>query len=322
MKVLITGGAGFVGANLCRYLLDHNFSLCILDRLDWGVEAIRGLDVELIEGDIRDPEVARRSVLGCDAVVHLAAQSGVLPSLDDPLEDCDINVRGTLIMLEACRQEQQHRHEKGDAAPLRFVFSSSNAPMGRQPPPVDETKAPLPISPYGASKLAAEGYCLAYHGSFGLQTVVLRFGNVYGPYSGHKNSVVAKFIKDIRSERAITIEGDGNQTRDFLHTLDLCEAIRLALTGSVAGEVFQIAPGKEVSISQIAETLAAICDVNVDLHHGVSRPGDMLKNYALTEKAWRLLGWRATVPLEEGLRELWDWFATAKPSDGHDTAER
>ena len=187
---------------------------------------------------------------GIEGVVHLAAQTGVPGSLQDPFHDCRTNVLGTLNLLEAARLRQA---EAGH--PIRFVFASSNAPLGKQPPPATEDKAPLPISPYGASKLAGEGYCLAYNGSWGLGTVVLRFANLYGPYSAHKNSVVAKFIKDIAAGGQITIHGDGQQTRDFIYVGDLCRAIQLALESEIGGEVFQIATGVETSIAELADAV-------------------------------------------------------------------
>jgi len=179
LKILVTGGAGFIGANLVRLLLNEGHRVRVLDNFSVGRrEYLAGLDLEVIEGDILDPEVVAQAIAGLDGVVHLAAQTGVPGSLQNPRRDCEVNVIGTLNMLEACRH----------AGVSRFVFASSNAPLGRQPPPATEDKAPLPISPYGASKLAGEGYCLAYHGSWGLGTVILRFANIYGPYSAHKNT--------------------------------------------------------------------------------------------------------------------------------------
>ncbi len=245
-SVLVTGGAGFIGANLVRILLDRDYRVTVLDNLSTGRrEYLDGLPIEFIRGDILDVELVNRVVPGHDGIVHLAAQTGVPGSLADPRRDCEVNVIGMLNLLEACRL----------AGVGRFVFASSNAPLGRQPPPATEDKAPLPISPYGASKLAGEGYCLAYHGSWGLGTVVLRFANVYGPYSTHKNSVVAKFFKDILAKGQITIDGDGRQTRDFLYVDDLCRAIVLALESDVAGEVFQIATGVERLAAAIRQVL-------------------------------------------------------------------
>jgi UDP-glucose 4-epimerase len=203
-----------------------------------------------------------------------------------------------LNVLEACRHTDVSR----------FVFASSNAPLGRQPPPATEDKAPLPISPYGASKLAGEGYCLAYHGSWGLGTVALRFANVYGPYSAHKGSVVAKFFKDIVAEGEITIDGDGQQTRDFVHVSDLCRAILLALESDVSGEVFQIATGVETSIRELAEIVREVTGRSLEVRHGPARQGDIRKNYSAVGKVQRVLGWEPTVELRDGLREMWEWF--------------
>ncbi|MCB0161093.1 MAG: NAD-dependent epimerase/dehydratase family protein, partial [Caldilineaceae bacterium] len=172
--VLVTGGAGFVGANLVRTLLKRGYTVRVLDNFSSGNRAyLAGLDLDIVEGDILDRAAVDAAVAGTDGIVHLAAQTGVPGSIQDPMRDCQLNVVGTLNMLEAARL----------AGTQRFVFASSNAPLGKQPPPATEDKAPLPISPYGASKLAGEGYCLAYHGSWGLGTVALRFANLYGPYS-------------------------------------------------------------------------------------------------------------------------------------------
>ncbi|HEY75770.1 MAG TPA: SDR family NAD(P)-dependent oxidoreductase [Thermoflexia bacterium] len=298
--VLVTGGAGFIGANLVRLFLEHGYRVTVLDNLSTGRrEYLKGLPIRFVKGDILDLELVSQVVPGHAGVVHLAAQTGVPGSLQDPRRDCEVNVLGTLNLLEACRH----------ADVGRFVFASSNAPLGRQPPPATEDKAPLPISPYGASKLAGEGYCLAYHGSWGLGTVVLRFANVYGPYSAHKSSVVAKFFKDILAQGRITIDGDGQQTRDFIYVDDLCRAILLALESDVAGEVFQIATGVETSIQRLAQMVQEVAGRPVALRHGPARRGDIRKNYSAVEKARKVLGWEPRVGLEEGLQETWRWFS-------------
>ncbi|MGD8998403.1 MAG: NAD-dependent epimerase/dehydratase family protein [Anaerolineae bacterium] len=239
--------------------------------------------------------------------------------MENPHDDCQTNVIGTLNLLEACRRTDDGQSGRAGEAvntpphpilpsPSRFVFASSNAPLGRQPPPATEDKAPLPISPYGASKLAGEGYCLAYHGSWGLGTVVLRFANVYGPYSLHKSSVVAQFFKDILSERQITIDGDGRQTRDFIYVEDLCRAILLALEANVSGEVLQIATGEETSILQLAETVQQVTGHSLEAHYGPARRGDIRKNYSTVTKASGALGWKPETGLHDGLHITWQWF--------------
>jgi len=298
-SILVTGGAGFIGANLVRMLLAEGYRICVLDNLSTGRrEYLEGLDLEVMEGDIGDTEVVAAAVKGVHEIVHLAAQCGVSGSLANPRLDCEVNILGTLNLLEACRRYDVQR----------FVFASSNAPLGRQRLPASEDKAPLPISPYGASKLAGEAYCLAYHGSWGLGTAVLRFGNVYGPFSAHKNSVVAKLFKDIVSKRSITVNGDGKQTRDFLYVDDLCQAILLALESSASGEVFQIATGVETSILELVALVQKVVDQDVDMRHGPPRQGDMRRNYATIAKARRMLGWEPTTDLVTGLQETYAWF--------------
>lgn len=306
MHILVTGGAGFIGANLVRLLLSEGHRVRLLDNFSTGRrEHLAGLEVEIVEGSILHRAVTAAAVEGVDGVVHLAAQTGVPGSLEDPYHDCETNVIGTLNVLEACREAKDRRI---GGEPPRLVFASSNAPLGRQPPPATEDKAPLPIAPYGASKLAGEGYCLAYHGSWGLPTVVLRFANVYGPYSAHKSSVVAKFLKDILAEGEITIDGDGWQTRDFIYVEDLCRAILLALGSDVSGEVFQIATGEETSILELAEMVQRVTGRSVDAHHGPPRQGDIRKNYSAVTKVERILGWKPSTDLEDGLQASWDWF--------------
>lgn len=316
-RILVTGGAGFIGANLLRMLIDSGYRVTVLDNFSTGRrDYLRGLDIDLVVGDILDVDLVNEAVAGCDGVVHLAAQTGVPGSLADPHRDCLINVVGTLNVLEACRQENVRRKKlEQDSAVAsqtggvpRLVFASSNAPLGRQSPPATEDKAPLPISPYGASKLAGEAYCLAYHGSWGLGTVVLRFGNVYGPYSAHKNSVVAKFVRDVLNRGEITIDGDGSQTRDFIFVRDLCRAIVMALESDVSGEVFQIATGREVSISQLAALIRGLAEGDVIVRHRPWRRGDIRRSYSSIDKIRKILGWEPQVTLEEGLQETYLWL--------------
>lgn len=300
--ILVTGGAGFIGANLLRLLVQEGYKLRVLDDFSvGGREYLQDVDVEIVEGDVRDARAVRRALDGVYGVVHLAAQTGVPGSLADPLRDCNVNVLGTLNLLEGCRHAEVER----------FVFASSNAPLGSQEPPASEDKAPLPISPYGASKLAGEGYCLAYCGSWGLATTVLRFANVYGPYSAHKQSVVARFFQDILTQGRIVIEGDGQQTRDFLYVGDLCRAIVLALESESAGEVYQIATGVETSISALAEFIGTVTHQASEIDRVAARPGDIRKNYSDVSKARAGLRWEPTTELSAGLRATWQWFQAA-----------
>ena len=255
-------------------------------------------------GDILDEELALRAAEGADAIVHLAANTGVLPSVEDPRADCRTNVFGTLNYLEAARHNGVGR----------FVFASSGGTViGEVEPPIHEEMAPHPVAPYGASKLAGEGYCSAYFQTFDIGTVALRFGNVYGPLSGHKNSVVARFIRRATSGEALEIYGDGTQTRDYIYIGDLIRAIKLsATTEGVGGETFQIATNAETTVREIADRLipalaeAGIKDVEV--RHTDARRGEVRRNFADTSKAKRLLGWQAEMDLDEGLRRTVAWF--------------
>lgn len=256
-----------------------------------------GLELERIEGDITDREALEKALPGHDAIVHLAAQSGVPTSLEDPEEDCRLNVVGTLRVLDAARE----------AGVDRLVFASSNAPLGRQEPPSSEDKAPLPVSPYGASKLAGEAYCLAYNGSWGMQTIALRFANVYGPFSAHKASVVAKFIRNIKRDGRLELYGGGDQTRDFVYVEDLCRAILLSIESDVGGEVFQIGTGVETSIRRLAKLLGAIAATELDATTAPPLRGDVQRSRSSIEKIKNVLGWQPEIELEEGLRRTWSW---------------
>lgn len=301
MRVLVTGGAGFIGANLVRRLLDStDFVVTVLDDLsatNGGNVPDGDARVTFARGDIRDVHLLDQIVPGHDAIVHLAAQAGVPASLQDPVRDFEINALGTLRMLEAAR----------GAGVSRFLFASSSAPLGRQEPPATEDKAPLPMSPYGAAKLAGEGYCLAYSGSWGLGTVALRFANVYGELSGHKKSVVSTFFRDAATKGRLTIEG-GRQTRDLIYVGDVCEAIMSALGNDVRGEVFQIGTGVETTIIRLAELIREITGGGAEIVEGSTRRGDVGRSYSSIDKARAVLGWEPSTSLEEGLRRTWSWM--------------
>ena len=323
MNWLITGGCGFIGTALIsaiRAMGGHRVR--VLDNLTVGTrEDLRkvaifeeldpdrsilswdGPDITLVVGDISDSGVAERAAAGADIIVHLAANTGVQPSIKDPQSDCRVNVLGTLNMLEAARHGRVQR----------FVFASSGAPLAGNPPPLHEELAARPIAPYGASKLAGEGYCSAYNRTFGVETVVLRFGNVYGPLSKHKSSVVAKFIKTAISEHVIEIYGDGNQTRDFIYIDDLIDAVyRAATISDIGGEVFQIASSAECTINELANTmiplLEAALGTKIRVIHAAALPGDARRNFSDTRKAQERLGWKPSTDRAEGLRKTISWF--------------
>lgn len=271
MRWLITGGCGFIGTRLVDALSRQgDQTVRVVDNLSEGrIEDLAAVaryrvtgaasiapmsslgpgTVEFVEGDVCDAELARNAAAGAQIIVHLAAAPGVQPSVENPRFDCRTNVMGTLNYLEAARQDDVRR----------FVYASSGAPVFFGEPPVDESMAPKPASPYGASKLSGEAYCSAYFHSFGVETVALRFGNVYGPGSGHKSSVVATFIRNALAGEMLEIHGDGRQTRDFIHVEDLSRAIKLAATvPAIGGEVFQIATNVETTIAGILNKMLQI----------------------------------------------------------------
>jgi UDP-glucose 4-epimerase len=317
LNVLITGGCGFIGINLIKCLCRRgDYSIRVLDNLSVGTrESLASVaplteqttpeksNVELIVGDIIDEQLALQVAKGMDVIVHLAANTGVAPSVENPRLDCMTNVIGTLNYLEAARQNKIKR----------FIFASSGAPMGECEPPIHEELAPNPVSPYGASKLAGEGYCSAYFHTFGVETAALRFGNVYGPGSGHKSSAIAKFIRQAIQGETIEIYGDGTQTRDFIYIDDLIQAIHLVMAAEgIGGEVFQIATSAETTIGELVRKLLPILNEvgfdNIQVRYTSPRVGDVKRNFSDTSKAKKMLGWQAEVELGEGLAHTVAWF--------------
>lgn len=311
----ITGGCGFIGLNLVHRLLRERDvgEIRIIDNLSTGSQKnlakllefesklnrtlTDNVSVKLHIADIRDGDQLIAFTSGVTNFVHLAANAGVPQSVVDPHSDCYTNVVGTLNCLEAARH----------AAVKRFVFASSSAPLGVATPPIHEQLPARPTSPYGASKLAGEGYCSAYHWSYNLETVALRFSNVYGPRSESKTSVVAAFIKNILTQKPISIHGDGTQTRDFIFVGDLVDAIwRASTTPDISGEVFQIATNKETSIIDLAATITRLANtMNITPKppsHEPPRRGDIERSYSDTSKAERHLNWKAMTLLADGLR--------------------
>lgn len=315
MQIVVTGGCGFIGRKSIERLLAQNpgAKIRVLDNettcnrhdlsqiCDVNVitdaTTIWDTSVSLMVADVCDATAVVACAKGADAIIHLAANTGVAPSIEDPRSDCLTNVVGTLNVLEACRLQGVGR----------MIFASSGAPLGVQTPPLHEELAAHPASPYGASKLAGEGYCSAYFHSFGVKSTVLRFGNVYGPGSGHKSSVVAKFIRRALAGDDWEIYGDGGQTRDFIYIEDLISAIMAALASPKAGgETFQIATNRETTVAEMTDMLrTTLQDAGQpvpNVRFSEPRIGDVARNFSDTSKAKNLLNWEAKVALPEGLR--------------------
>lgn len=325
MKWLITGGCGFIGISFIKSLSkEHGHSIRVIsnsrpERLKaladitdyaeiqptelYAMEETENFFCELVAGDILDTELAINACKGADIIVHLAASTRVSGSAQYPREDCMTNVIETLNYLESARKNQVKR----------FLFASSSATTGTVKPPIHEELPTHPISLYGASKLAGEGYCSAYYKTYGIETVALRFANAYGPCPEHKNGVVEKFIKHSLKGKALELYGDGNQTRDFIYIDDLVYAIKRAATvPGIGGEVFQIATGQEITMSEMTAVLmkvlakAGVEDTTVI--YGDSRRSDITRNYADTTKAREIFGWEYTVAIGEGLRRMVQYF--------------
>lgn len=303
-RIVITGGCGFVGLNLIDYLKKQNSSLqiTVLDNESLGkreyLHEFDGLD--FVHGDIQDQEAVSRVLQGADAVVHLAADTRVLDSIADPVKNFRANVEGTFNALNAVREHN---------VPLLVNASTGGAILGDVSPPVHEGMVPEPISPYGASKLAAEGYCSAYSGSYGIKASSLRFSNVYGPRSFHKGSVVATFFKNILAGEPLHVYGDGTQIRDYVFVEDICQGISRALKFEVTG-VYQLGTGVPTSINQlielIREAVANEAEIRVQYHD--FRPGEVHSTYCDISRAQKDLGYSPATGLSQGLEMTWQWF--------------
>lgn len=299
---LVTGGAGFIGANLVRSLLAHGYQVRVYDNLATGYrEYLDGLDVEMVEGDIRDAAHIAKAMTGVDEIVHLAAAGSVIKSIEDPEENFSSNGVGTFTVLDEARK----------AGVERIVFSSTGgALMGDTPPPVDERSLPKPISPYGASKSVGEAYCHAFAKAYGMRTVVTRFANVYGPYSGHKQGAITVFFRALHEDRPITIFGNGDSSRDYIHVDDLCTGLVAGLTSDVpGGSVFHLASGVETTVGQLADACRKIVGKpGHPIEHQPYRRGEVERNFASYDLARKALGFAPKIDLEEGLARTWEWY--------------
>ena len=322
MNVLVTGGFGFIGAATVMRLKAYGARVRILDNLSVGQpsdlpaasalladEAAAWTEnvVHYVAGDLLDEDACTRASVGAEAIIHLAANTGVPISIENPRIDCMSNVVGTLNMLEAARANGVRR----------FVFASSGAPAGEVDPPIHENIVPRPISPYGASKLAGEAYCRVYNSTFGIETVALRFSNIYGPGSTRKTSVVATFCRRAVNGQHLEVYGDGGQTRDFIFIDDIVAAIlRGAAAEGIGGELFQVATARETTVMEIAEKVRECCTAAglpaPDVVTSEARQGDVRRNFSDTTKAREVLGWQAAHSLQEGVAATLQSFIDAQ----------
>jgi UDP-glucose 4-epimerase len=311
VKVLVTGGAGFIGSNVVRALLARGDDVRVLDNFSTGNRAnLAGLghDVELVEGELRSYERVHNAVRGVELVFHLGALGSVPRSVQDPLTSSAVNVEGTLNVLLAARDEGVRR----------VVFASSSSIYGNQAElPLREAMAPDPISPYGVAKLAAERYCVSFTRVYhSFETVVLRYFNVFGPRQDPRSqyaAVVPLFITAVAAGRPVTIFDDGEQSRDFTYIDNIVAANLLAADAEGAsGLIFNVSAGTPTTVNTLADTIGRLLGKEVEREYLPPRPGDLRNSWADVSAARELLGYEATVSLEEGLRRTADFLLGGK----------
>jgi UDP-glucose 4-epimerase len=299
VKVLVTGGAGFIGSNLVRALLDRGDDVRVLDNFSTGLRTnLDGLDVEIVEGELRSYERVHNAVRGTEMVFHLGALGSVPRSVQDPLTSGAVNVEGTLNVMLAARDEGVRR----------VVFASSSSIYGNQSElPLRESMAPDPISPYGVAKLAAERYCVSFSRVYhSFETVVLRYFNVFGPRQDPHSqyaAVVPLFITAIAAGEPVTIFDDGEQSRDFTYVDNIVAANLLAADAEgVSGRIFNVSAGIPVTVNELADAIGRLLDKPVERRYLPARPGDLRNSWADPSESRRVLGYEPSVSLDEGLR--------------------
>jgi UDP-glucose 4-epimerase len=299
-KTLVTGGGGFIGSNLVRALLERGDEVRVLDNFSTGNRRnLAGLedDVEVVEGELRSYERVHNAVRGVEVVFHQGALPSVPRSVQDPLTTSAVTIEGTLNVLLAARDENVRR----------VVFASSSSVYGNSGTlPRTESQNPDPISPYAVAKLAAERYCVSFHRVYGLETIALRYFNVFGPRQDPTSqyaAVVPRFIAGIEDGQPVPIHGDGTQSRDFTYIDNVVEANLLAgESGVVAGVVLNIATGRQASVNELADAIGAALGKEVAKEYLPIRPGDVRDSWASVDEARKVLGYEASIGLEEGLR--------------------
>ena len=303
---LVTGGAGFIGSNIVEELARRRQNVRVLDSFITGNrENLKPFlrRIEVIKGDIRDKSALKRALKGVDYVIHQAALRSVPKSVDDPLATNDINVFGTLNLLMEAKK----------AGVSRVVYASSSSVYGDAKNfPQEETDMVSPISPYGVSKLAAENYCVTFAKTFGLETVSLRYFNVFGPRQNPESkysAVIPAFLFTMAKGKSPVIEWDGKQSRDFTYVANVVEAnLRACTAKGVSGEVFNVACGTTTSVNDIVKELNKILHTNIKPKYAPKRKGDVRKTRANVKKMKKLLGVRKIIGFEEGMKLTVEWF--------------
>jgi UDP-N-acetylglucosamine/UDP-N-acetyl-alpha-D-glucosaminouronate 4-epimerase len=308
VKVLVTGGAGFIGSHLVRALLERGDEVTVIDDFSTGLE--RRMQpyagrIRLVQGDVRDPAAMERAMAGCEAVLHEAAVPSVARSVRDPLASNSVNSDGTIqVMLAA-----------GQAGCRRVVFAGSSAVYGASPElPRRETQLPDPRSPYAVSKLAAEGYVHSIGSLIGVETVVLRYFNIFGPDQDPLSeyaAVVPRFMTAALRREPVTVHGDGKQSRDFTYVENVVRANLLALDREGAsGLTCNIGCGGRYTLLDLIAAIQSAVGWPVQVEHGLPRPGDVPHSQAAIDVAHERLGYEVVVPFEEGIERSVAWYGS------------
>ncbi len=304
-RFLVTGGAGFIGCNIVRRLLAEGHEVRVLDNFSTGRrENLIGLDVELIEGDLTSYHMVQRAVKGVDYVLHQGALSSVPCSVNDPIASVNVNVLGTLNVLTAAMEE----------GVKRVVYASSSSIYGDSPElPKHEMMLPAPKSPYAASKLAGEHLCRVFYETYGLETIMLRYFNVFGPHQNPHSqyaAVIPKFITAALTDQPAIVFGDGQQSRDFTFVDNVVEANLAAIEAprEALGKAFNIACGESFSLLQLLEILEGILGKRIKRVFKEPQPGDVKHSLADISRARELLGYQPKIGFREGLQRTVEWF--------------
>jgi nucleoside-diphosphate-sugar epimerase len=312
VKALVTGGSGFIGSNLVRALLERGHDVRVLDNFSTGHRSnLDGLEVEVVEGDLRSYERVATAVQGTEVVFHQGALPSVPRSIQDPLTTNAVNVEGTLNVLLAAR----------DAQTRRVVFASSSSVYGNAPGmPRRESQPLAPLAPYAVSKLAAEQFCLVAHRVFGVETVALRYFNVFGerqdPLSGYA-AVIPKFIRLMLEGERPTIFGDGETSRDFTHVENIVEAnLGAAAAPEAAGRALNVAVGTSHTLNELVGALRQLLGSDLEPVYASFRPGDVPDSLADITLARELIAYEPTVGFEEGLRRTIEWIGERRAVSG------
>jgi UDP-glucose 4-epimerase len=302
LKVLVTGGAGFIGSHVVEKLLNEDCSVVVIDNFNTGLVHNIPQDVKFINMDICSPDITDVFVRErFDAVIHMAAQTMVPISIHKPDYDCQINILGTVNLLEACRK----------TGVKRVVFASSAAVYGNaEDIPITEETNTMPTSFYGLSKLTVEKYLQLYYQLYGLEYFVLRYSNVYGERQGDggEGGVISIFTRKFSEGQTLAVHGDGGQTRDFIYVGDVATANWCALIAPYANDVLNVSTNTETSVNELIDVLAGISGKTVQKEHGQAREGDIYRSTLSNHKAIDRLAWYPTVSLEVGLAKTYEYF--------------